>query len=633
MKGMNMRVFVTWVGLVFLSFAGIIGGCSRDNSDSKTVILGWVSATEPISGADLAFYNVQGHQVDSTKKAVTGDFGSFRLTVKNLPADFRVVASSGSHLGEASTADLSADYRAYDTVEGTIYINAVTTMVSAYLDQHPDKRLDEATTIIKSFLGIPEWVDIGSGLAASSEFFSHGTFMEGALAHGGVNSYISQLIAELDGSDPAITHPFLHQGPPLLQSAGTSIAIALAEGAASYVGGEAMGWGLKQTGVWNPDAGTEAMQQSIIDISLQLKGLESKLDQIYKALSQEIQWAAYGIRKNQLNEIISNVESIRQIYTNFISNPPGNAYLEVNRQNLLGMIKNKIIGQEHIIPYQLREELGSKSLIRMLNEIVMNQTRFLKSETTTPYLNGQLDYFRKLQEWVLLLQVEYWHAMGEGTLDNGTVSHPNIDDAINNFNKAITEQNAVFKLPIPQNTMIDKNQKIMIGTYVQEEVCVVIWPDSKETCFTPEHTFPANMARNDFDSLIIKLNTSSYAGFNNWRKPNMEEVTTFYFPNGIIGNNGVGCTSPPQSLASQGWPEQRVDLLWGTPDRIKRPSNPFDAETSSVWMSLYEPQNCQFSEILIQEGQYEIVDVAADYPADWIPVRSMSDGEFQSYYW
>lgn len=116
-----------WACLALLAFAGIISGCSGGNSDSETVILGWVSATEPISGADLAFYDVQGHQVDSTKKSVTGDFGSFRLAIRNLPTDFRVVASGGVLLGEASTAKLSADYRAYDTVEGTIYINAVTT--------------------------------------------------------------------------------------------------------------------------------------------------------------------------------------------------------------------------------------------------------------------------------------------------------------------------------------------------------------------------------------------------------------------------------------------------------------------------------------------------------------------------
>ena len=78
------------LSLVLLLCTILIGGCG---GGADTVIRGWVSAEGPVSGGKLTSYDTNGKQVYKTGEPATGEFGSFVIMVKKLPADFRVVAS------------------------------------------------------------------------------------------------------------------------------------------------------------------------------------------------------------------------------------------------------------------------------------------------------------------------------------------------------------------------------------------------------------------------------------------------------------------------------------------------------------------------------------------------------------
>lgn len=614
-----------WLGLIVVLLCGVFFGCDDSDTESTTV-RGWVSATEPISGADLVFFDIHENQIGEPKHAATGNHGSFAVKIKNLPTDFRVTASGGRYQGDVFTAMFSADCLAYEP-SNVVHINAVTTMVSAYLDRHPEKSIEEARKVIKEYLEIPDWVDIGSGLAGSERFFSHSLFMSESAANGGLRKYLNQLIDEID-YDPEITNPFQSQPLPPPEGTGSSIALGLAEGAASYVGGEALGWGLKETGIWNPDKDVEEMQRTVANISFQLDQLRNECKYYHDQLSQQVLKAQYDNKRHELDTLISAIFDTKDRLASLVTDPPSDDpdYIEDERQRIITMIYDKLIGSSKEIPLKLE---NPDSLIVMYNKILKGRHRFLRADVTNDAIKTQFDYFIKLQEWLLLLEVEYYHAIGEGTRKDGTEYHPNITKAIEQFREDTDNQKDLLKTPIPENTMIDVKNRNMIATEVPK-ICLSI--GTAEYCWGPSFLPPIRMGRDDFDNMIEIQDNNYMHGFNDWRKPSYQEIEDFF-----IGHGDCSGGKGSQYLESQGWPEGLpADLSIGSSD-WENSQYIYGGEERWRHFSIYDANACNLSGVPLGMWMNDECMIwheeNQNKEADWIAIRSMSDEEFNRYFY
>ena len=159
-KGMLRTHWIRVLIAIILSTVLILPACSKVTTSSK-YLRGFVFSEKPISGATLTVYDTKGKVIKQSQEMATSDFGTFLLEVNHLPSDFRVVSSKGMMDGQVFTAELKADYRGFNPETDIVYIDTATTLVSTYLDKHPDKTVDEATQIIKRYLEMPEVMNNG----------------------------------------------------------------------------------------------------------------------------------------------------------------------------------------------------------------------------------------------------------------------------------------------------------------------------------------------------------------------------------------------------------------------------------------------------------------------------------------
>jgi len=204
-----IKIFSVYFVLIFLLSPVLAGGCSTENDKGAgtPVLGGWVSAGQPISAATISIYDIDGKQIYQSEQAVTGEYGSFLFEIKSLPADFKVIAAGGTIDEELFAADLSADYRGFDANIDTVHINPLTTLVNAYYENHQGIGLGDAIAKVKSFLQLPDWLDINEELDVVPQYFSYSEFLSAAASSGGVNKYIEQLVGEMDAQEAA-THSF-----------------------------------------------------------------------------------------------------------------------------------------------------------------------------------------------------------------------------------------------------------------------------------------------------------------------------------------------------------------------------------------------------------------------------------------
>jgi hypothetical protein len=515
--------------------------------DTLGQVNGWVYIGEPVSNALLTVYDMDGKQILKTDTPATNDQGAFlNGVIKNLPANFRMVAEGGSLGGSDFSGRLMADVQDFDPNVDTIYLNGVTTMVSSYLDQNPGATVDEATIVVKRFLEIPESVDVASEMLLSGQYFNCEQFLREASDNGGINQYIDKLLTELKNG---ATHPFQEPLPP--EGAGSWLAETLAEGAVSYVGGELMGWGLSKAGINFGEEdhtaeelakiqnGMAEMKDEMSKMSVQLDAINDRLDNITKQLkemlkeiSHKIELNEYGTRVGQLNNLISSTDSIQRDLTNFVINTPSNP--EVQKQNLINRIERNIVDQGDVIHNQLVGLGGQKPLITMWREIVY-EDRFLTSEDYD-LVESQYEYFRQYQEYVLLLQVEYYHAIEGKDGENAKL----IKDLVGRYEEHMAQQEALLSQPIEKNIVVDSKWDWMF------------YSDNIEL----GNTFTLNgKTKEEVSKYMSDLANSNYAGFNDWKPLDSDSF-------GALTEAHILNKAPwnwSEFLVNQGWPGTKID--------------------------------------------------------------------------
>lgn len=529
--------------MVLLLSLMMAAGCNK-NDESTLSLSGWVYANEPISNATLSVYDTSGKQILKSKKFTVNEQGSILIGTKvKLPSDFRIVAEGGTQNGKKFEGKLSADVRQYNSEATTIYINPVTTIVSTYLDKHSEANLENASLTVKKFLEIPEYFDLASGTQLSSEYFNNAQFLAEASENGGLNAFIDRLLGEMEAGK---THPFKEELP--LQGAGTWIATNLASGAASYVGGQLMGWGLSKAGVdFGKDhteeqlkdisKGMEDMKKEINKMSIQMDSLHKKLDNIqkeieelFKKMNRENDFRSYSERLSNFHALISSVDSIRRDLNIFINNPPKNP--DPMRERLINRIENEIINQGDTIHNELVAVSGGKPLLTLWREIVY-EDRYLDYYDYSR-VKAQYDYFKSYQEYILLLQVEYYHATEEEEGDN--IEY--IMACINSYEDHIKKQEALLPLPIEDKMVVDTKWD---GMYYSDSI-----EFGKEGSSYGITGKTIDQVKAD----MVELVDRNYGGFSDWKLLNYDYIGA------LIENHKADrdVRNWSEFLISQGWP-------------------------------------------------------------------------------
>lgn len=526
-------------------------GCGR----TDRTLIGWVYAGTPVSSMTMSVYDTNGNMVIKSDSISVDEQGAiFIESSQKLPSDFRIVAEGGMLNGEEFSARLSADIRGYRAESDTIYVNPATTMASAYRDKLPQASVAEAADVVKGFLEIPESFELGSGAHLSSEHFNISQFLDEARDNGGVNAFIEKLLAEMAADK---THPF--QEPLPLQGAGAWLAKTLAEGAVSYVGGELMGWGLETAGInfgeedhtaeelANIQAGMAEMKAEMAQmnmkldaISTQLKNIKTQLEQMLKQITHQQALSEYGNRVEQLDNLISSINMIRRDLNNFVHNPPSDP--EPARQRLIDRIQANIIDHADVIHSKLVGQSGEKPLLTLWREIVY-EDRFLDSDDYDK-VKAQFDLFKQYQDSILLLQVEYYHAIETAPGENKEI----ILDCIKNYESHIEQQEALLARPIEKYTVIDTRYDVM---YYSENI----------ELGKPASTFQiADKSKSQVKSYMSEFAGSAYAGSDQWKPLNNVLGT-------LVNDHSFSKEQYFLSdyLIARGWPGTSVHLVTVVP--------------------------------------------------------------------
>jgi len=534
----NIREIAGILSIVIL----LLIGCGGDDKSSKTeYIRGWVLAERAISGATVSVFDSDSVQLNR-KGDKTYDEGTFLIGIKELPKNFRVIATDGKEGSWEFAAELKTDVNNFNPERDIIYVNVVTTMVSTYRDKHPEKTLDEATAIIKDFLNIPQTVDIGDSLHNSGQYFSHMAFMAEAERNGGVNSFIEILLAELE-SDPTKTHPFystqLFAGDT--SDIVTKIVDKIAEGAISSAGGKLFGWALKMFG---SGSDFSEVQETLGEIKTMLSELSNKMDSIYEQLSAQITQTDYNVRIGQINPLMSKIKSTSDALSYLVTvtqSPKNENWIKSERERIKNIIGEQILPQALEINNQLVGIAGAEGLIKVWSRVVKNKHRFLGPDDSKQ-IQAQFDYFDAIQLSLLALTIEYHHVTD--------APDQLILTAIEQYQNNRAAQISMKPLPIPKDTIIETHTGLMIHPYDVWNA-LRIASDPKNTPYgyiaadahTYDHIFFYRGAYN--------YNVRKLLGFNNWRMPTSSEGRRMFE---LWSGKGVGTWA-----ISQGYPKDCID--------------------------------------------------------------------------
>lgn len=645
-------VRATWYALAIVVSA-LMGGCGGGGgTHTEGTVQGWAAANGPVGAAQVLLYDPSGNVIQQKDVHATSDFGSFMASVNDLPRDFRIVAEGGTVADEPFSGRLVADYRNFDANNGIVHINPVTTLVSAYLDKHPGLTLEDATAKVKKFLAMPDSFDIGEGANSSGEYFDHRTFMADALLNGGFQPSIKKLVDEIDSGPAEATHPFpsAASGGGMQGGGGVGMWVAekLATGAVSYIGGEAMGWGLSQIGL-GLDNQTAQLTQAIAQMQQQLSALSSQLDVLNSKmdqLSNQLVATEYDVRMGQVSQLIGAIKSIRGKMTIFVTSPPANKQLlETKRKEIVDLIKANLLGKETLLHDQLYGLPGQTPLLKLWSQKVKTSHRFLSSSDYAT-VKSMFDYFDALQAWQMEILVEYYHYTGEGA-----EYHAGIDSTISAYQANIQKQHSLLLNPIPNELYIYHNANYDLAIYQPENCDAAIvqtpaWAPSiveEMTFFFPPvyekrvRTTPLDLATTSFTggmngrvweivNVVRKMNLDQRFGYSDWRHPSHDNLRDMFF-----AWNSSGADSPGRYARAQGlirMDKQRYIPAWQDPATC----GTIDCEFQWAIASLLDTR-MGFFHYDTSTGQFGWRNWQTSDRFNTMPVRQMTPSDMSAYFW
>jgi len=240
-----------------------------------------------------------------------------------------------------------------------------------------------------------------------------------------------------------------------------------------------------------------------------------------------------------MNNLISSVDTIQRDLNHFVANPPANP--EKTRQSLINRIENNIVDNADTIHNYLVGLAGEKSLITLWREIVY-EDRFLDSYDYAR-VKAQYDFFKQYQETILLLRVEYYHALEEKPGDNEKL----ITDCIQHFNSQIEQQEKLLSPPIEKYMVIDTKWD---GMFYSENI----------ELGKADSTFSAsNKTSKQVFDYMEEFAKTNYAGYSDWKALDDNYFGALYY---YDFKTEQGKWNWSEFLISNGWPGKSVPVTF-----------------------------------------------------------------------
>lgn len=220
------------------------GGGSEGNSAIAPTAFGKAHLSSPLVGATVQVLDSAGKASSDYGTSTTSETGTFTVPVSPaLGGRFRVAVSKGSYEGKPFQDTLLLDVENFDPEKQLLYVNAVSTLISRYVDRHPKTGVSEAADKVLGFLQIP--IDPARAPVAVDNpkqlHFSHELFLAAAQSSNApaLGAYMDQILNELDAG---ATHRNFPRAP--VGGAG-SIIEELVEGLVDHLGDELFSWGFE----------------------------------------------------------------------------------------------------------------------------------------------------------------------------------------------------------------------------------------------------------------------------------------------------------------------------------------------------------------------------------------------------
>jgi len=550
----NSVLLRKWNILFALVILFLFGSCDNDDdySQPSSYLISYAFLESPLANSAVTTLDMDENVIQERPAPATSSSGAFSILLDGLPDQFRIVVSGGNFQDESEPFDgqLMAQFENVTIESSPLYINAVTTLVCSYLDLHPDMTLETAISEIKSFLEIPEDVDIGEGLYLSDEYFSHSEFLEDASSNGDFSLFIQGLIEELD-QDPTATHPFrpqsLLQGTNspvqgLQQCPGTTMGQAARNGLIAWGVGFAMDIGFEEMGL-NGILGPEdndakileqlgQMQNMLRDIQSQVTDLGGQIRDAKEEIIAEIDKVAYGVAIGNIVDYETLILNTFKDLKNELDLDPSNMTETQKTARISNLEDYMDTVKDHIFPYRgsLHKKLygisGTDGALFLYAKTIKNRYRYWTKETQEK-VQKMFEYYNMIEALEIELCTEYARSTQKAV--------STINDVINQGESNSQAELDWFNQVTPLNPYFlwDSQSDLLLSMYPAGSLWSA-FTSSQPVCPDAETDYDAFWTC--FDQyiagtcweMIYFTNTDDYLIYTDWRLPTMDEWRAFY---------------------------------------------------------------------------------------------------------
>jgi len=427
--------------------------------------------------------------------------------------------------------------------------------VAAYRDQHSEMTPAQAQDAVRNYLGLPNTMDLTADLRDSDSLFSGEDFRAKAVAAGGVQEYVDQLVAEID-ADPDATQSFA--GAP--QNDLSSDAMNAAAKALVKLG---LKQALTEVGMKPED---QVIKEALGNISTQLATLQGSIDNLQKTVDKVLYNQAMA-------PAIQMAIDVNLAWANLSSGYQSSATrLKTGLQQVNNLAVNGTMEKLHA---QLFGINNLESAYAQYSKHLHDQAQIWLPATSTD-LQNFFDYYESVQNRLILLLAGYTFS------PDGTEEAPQSDKDefvsptgwLGTYNKNIKAQETLRPKVAP--APIDTKTNLM-------------YPLSNND--RPDAQWNQQISEMDAISGCVVVNGIRIAcgveiakpllGFGDWRLPEKGEIDTL-----------MAAMGPPSKLLG-------IRKAWGN-DAFRRPKN---GDVTKIWTGTHDPDQ--------RNARHYVIDLAS----------------------
>ena len=375
------------------------------------LVVGYVSAGAPVSGARLSVYAPSGRRL---KLRETSDAdGFFTLVLPGRLSWVRMVASGGTVKGQSVNGSLEAIV-SHPSPVPDVFINPASTVIAACVTSNPRTSLALATRKGMRLLSLRPGDSIGRALLATPPYFDGLSFLRAARARGSVQRYVAYLIGR--GKPVSFRRATLLGG-----LADYARVLGMASNAISAVSGigsivnDIIGWAQgsqQQIGqIWDA---VRQMQNQLNAIQTSLDNIQAEIQNGFRQLQDEIGDVAYNQSVLPLKELAGTVATTESDFEDLVNNaasPNFSSELATIKTHAIAENINKIESEFNAAHDVFRDgligSLGTRPAYYYAGKTLLARSAHFMTPSDSTQLQGFASYVLQYQALAFNLVVRW----------------------------------------------------------------------------------------------------------------------------------------------------------------------------------------------------------------------------------